>query len=286
VNDAAAGHEAEISHHRSLRSRPSHIVIGILDTGVDSSHPALSDRMVPGASFVTGAPDAQDDNGHGTGMAGVAAATAEMANELGGIRCGGKIMPVKVANYAGRTEDQQVAVGIRWAVDHGARVLNLSLGTRDIPEMRDAVLYAHSHDVVVVAASPGKYSAFPAPAMYPRVIAVGGSGNRDQPLNFGGHLAENLILAPAEDVLTTSRGGGYGNFLTSVSVATPHVAGVAALLLLLRPDLTADQVMTAIREGADLVTGQTGFDYVHGWGRLNAYRSLQIAQALPMATWD
>lgn len=264
------------------RCSPS-ITIAMLDTGVDPNQEDLKDKLVPGASFVAGTSPTDDDNGHGTMTAGVAAASTDNGKGIAGVCPLGKIMPVKVANAAGHTDDAQVAAGIRWAVSHGARVLSLSLGTADIPQMQDAVAYAYNHGAVVVAASVGGGPIYPAD--YPHVIAVAGSDNQDRPVDMSAHVSHDLVLAPSAGILTTARGGPsqYDIFCTCVSIAVPHVSGLAALLLSLRPDLTVDQVIQAIEQGADQVPGQHGFNAVDGWGRANALRSLQIARDMPHA---
>jgi thermitase len=248
------------------------VLVGVLDTGVDLLHPALGGRLVPGATFVSGTASEQDDNGHGTGTAGVIAALTSRAFAVAGVRSNSELLPVKVADAAGHTDDRQVARGIVWAVNRGAQVLNLSLGTEDIAQMRYAIEYAYSRNVVVVAASRGGETHYPAPAMYRQVIAVGRSDQAVSTSDSRTHNVVNLVLARSAGVWTTALGGGYREFLPSASIAAPHVSAVAALLLSVRPHLRVDQVIDAVRRGADVQ---------YGVGRLNAQRSLEIVLGLP-----
>jgi hypothetical protein len=223
-------------------------------------------------------------------MAGAAAADTDNGLGVAGVCPLGKIMPVKVATAQGHTDDAegdvQVAAGIRWAVDHGARVISFSLGVLDTPAMRDAVNYAYTHNVLIVAAagnSGDDKSPYPAPAMYPHVLAVGGTNNKDQRTDYSSYGVPNLVLAPSESVPTTDPGGKYGTG-GYTSIAAPQVAGVAALILSIRPDLSVDALIKVIEQGADPVDGQTGPTLKEGYGRVNAYKSLLLAQSAVSAT--
>jgi subtilisin family serine protease len=223
-------------------------------------------------------------------MAGAAAAMTDNGVGVAGICPGGRIMPVKVATAGGHTDDAdgnpRVAAGIRWAVDHGASVISFSLGAGDNPAMRDAVNYAYAHNVLIVAAagnSGSGSSPYPGPAYFPHVLAAGGTDNRDRRMSYSGYGMQHLVMAPSVDVPTTARGGGVGKG-SYTSIAAPQVAGVAALLLSVRPGLTVDELIALIEKGADPVDGQQGFDPRVGYGRVNAYRSLQLALAMPGAT--
>ena len=265
------------------------VVIAIVDTGVDLTHPDLQGKLVPGATFIPGTTSAADDNGHGTEMAGIAAATTDNAQGIASVCPLGKIMPIKVATGGGHTDDAQgdvqVAAGIRWAVDHGAGVISFSLGVLDTPAMRDAVAYAYAHNVLIVAAagnSGNDKSPYPAPALYPHVLAVGGTDNKDHRTSYSSYGFPNLVLAPSESIPTTETGGGYGHG-GYTSIAAPQVAGIAALILSIRPGLSVDQLIQVIEQGADPVDGQTGPTAQDGYGRVNAYKSLVLAQSLVSA---
>lgn len=265
------------------------VIIAIVDTGVDPNQPDLQGKLVPGATFIPGTTSPADDNGHGTEMAGIAAANTNNGQGIASVCPLGRIMPIKVATAQGHTDDAegdvQVAAGIRWAVDHGASVISFSLGVLDTPAMRDAVDYAYAHNVLIVAAagnSGNDQSPYPAPAMYPHVLAVGGADNQDRRTSYSSYGFTNLVLAPSENIPTTERGDKYG-LGGYTSIAAPQVAGIAALILTIRPGLSVDQLISVIERGADPVDGQTGYNEKDGYGRVNAYSSLLLARALASA---
>lgn len=262
------------------------VTIAVLDTGVDPEHPDLRGKLVPGATFVPGTTTSADDNGHGTQMAGVLAADTNNGTGIASVCPLGMIMPVKVATEKGHTDDAQgnvaVAAGICWAVDHGADLISFSLGVLDTSAMRAAATYAYRHNVLIVAAagnSGNNQSRYPAPALYPHVLAVGGSDNRDRRAPYSSYGFKHLVLAPSEQIPTTQRGDSYG-MGRFTSIAAPQVAGIAALMLSMCPNLTVDQLIDVIERGADQVDGQAGYNEVTGYGRVNAYKSLLLARAL------
>jgi subtilisin family serine protease len=285
-NASAAAHHVGIDAVRAWRlTHCDHVTIAVLDTGVDLTHPDLAGKIVRGATFVPGTTTPQDDQGHGTEVAGVIAAATDNATGIAGVCPGGSIMPVKVADSGGHTDDSagdvEVADGIRWAVDHGASVINMSLGVLDTPAMVAAVDYAHQHDVLIVAAvgnSGDQPNPWPAPANLPHVLAVGGTTADGQRWPYSSSGPVDLVLAPATDIETTALGGGYtGGCCTSI--AAPQVAGIAAMLRSARPDLSADAVRSVIERGARPLAGVHGWTGQDGYGLVDAYRSLRLAFA-------
>jgi subtilisin family serine protease len=270
----------QATHCRGVR-------VALLDTGVDLDHPDLADRLAPGATFVDGTSSPEDDQGHGTGTAGVLAAATNNGTGIAGICPEGRLIPVKVADSGGHTDDDagdvKVAAGLRWAVDHGARVINMSLGVLPTPAMRDAVAYAHAHDVLVVAAVGNSGDApnpWPAPANLPHVLAVGATdrdGNRAAYSSTGPH---DLVMAPGDGIPTTARGGGYGEG-GYTSIASPQVAGVAALVRAVRPDLTADEVRTVLERSATPLPGQPRWSATSGYGLVDATAAVRLARRMP-----
>lgn len=255
------------------------LVVAVLDTGVDAQHPDLVGKLVPGFNALAPNLAPVDDNGHGTGVAGLIGAAADNGIGIAGVCWGCQLMPVKVLNARGAGGDAGVAMGLRWAVDRGARVVNLSLGGgEDSRTLRDAVQYAVDRGVVIVAASgnerqEGNQPNYP--AAYPNVIAVGATGQDDRVTDFsntGDHLD---LVAPGVNLWTTLPGGRYGR-PSGTSFASPHVSGAAALILSLRPDLGWYDVRCILHATAD-DRGTPGRDPEYGWGRLNLARAVQLA---------
>ncbi len=225
------------------------ITIALLDTGVSASHPDLEGKVLPGYDFANNDSDADDDEGHGTYTAGVAAANSNNGAGIAGVCWGCKILPVKVLNRRGQGDDANIATGIRWAADQGARIISMSLGGPDDTQvLRDAVAYARQRNALLIAASgngraDGNRPNYP--AAYPEVLAVSATTPSDQVTGFSSTGDYVDISAPGVGVWSTlwdpDEGNTYGP-ANGTSAACPYVAGAAALVLSLRPDLSADQV--------------------------------------------
>jgi thermitase len=255
------------------------VLIAVLDTGVDAGHPDLTGKVLPGMNVFTRSADANDDNGHGTAVAGLIAATADNGIGIAGLCWGCQILPVKVLSARGSGSDAGVAFGMRWAVDQGARVINMSLGGgEDSHTLREAVQYALDRGVVIVAASgnerqEGNLPNYP--AAYPEVLAVGATGPDDVLTGFSNTGDYLDLTAPGVGLWTTLPGGRYGT-PNGTSFASPHIAGAAGLVLSLRSDLGWYDVGCILRTTSD-DRGAPGPDPEYGWGRLNLLRAVQLA---------
>jgi thermitase len=281
------------------------ITIAIIDTGIDPGHPDLASKIVAGYDFVSGDSNPTDGNGHGTHVAGIATAITNNGVGVAGMDWNARIMPIRVLDNSGSGWSSDIASGIDWAWQHGAKVLNLSLGgTSYSSTMQDAVNAAHAAGSLVVAAmgncrttGPGCPVANPTnyPAAYNNVMAVAATGPTDTYSSFSQYGAHCDIAAPGGDMsyyhdpngiystmptypvyLTTSY-SYYTNYdyLNGTSQATPYVAGLAALIWSTNSTLTPDQVQTAIQNTAvDL--GTAGWDSNYGWGRINALAAVQV----------
>ena len=239
------------------------VKIAIIDTGVQKDHPDLVSNIITGYDFVNNDSDANDDNGHGTHVAGIAAATLNQAGVVG-VSNTSKILPIKVLNAQGYGYLSDVAKGIYFAADNGARIINLSLGSStDSLTLRDAVNYA-SNKGVLIAAAAGNDSGAPCsyPASYSNVICVVATDSRNMLASFsniGGELA-----APGVYNYSTYIGSSY-RYLSGTSMATPHVAGASALLFSICPTCTSTQIRELLRDSAvDL--GEVGKDILFGYG--------------------
>ena len=267
------------------------VVVAVVDTGVDLTHPDLRDRLTSGTSFVEGSQGPLDDNGHGTHVAGIIAASANNGVGVAGVAPLVRIMPVKVLknDRFGRLSD--IVSGIAWAVDHGADVINLSLGSDEDKNghskaMDATVRYAISRNVTVVAAMGNMgINGISYPAGYAGVIAVGASDERDERASFSSYGKWISVCAPGVgilsttptyDVYETSESGMAHNYdyLDGTSMATPFVSGVAALVLSRYPNLPPTLVKARIEKSADSI-GLPGFDSFTGFGRINAFKALR-----------
>ncbi len=240
-------------------------ILAVIDTGVDATHPDLDGRVLPGIDLVNGDDDASDDNGHGTHVAGIMAAAGN--NEIGGagVCWGCRILPVKALDSTGTGVYSTLAAGITWATDHGARVINLSLGgPQDSITLRAAVTYAQEHGAVVVAAAGNSGASAPFyPAGFDDVIAVGAADVDDARYDFSDYGTDWVDLGAPGCTESTWPGGAYAS-LCGTSMATPFVTGSIGLLLAADPaaspaDAAAALEATAGPEG----TAWTAFGVIH-----------------------
>ncbi|MDQ0061989.1 subtilisin family serine protease [Paenibacillus harenae] len=264
-------------------SEQSKLTIAIVDTGVDLDHPDLAENLVPGANLVNPKLPPNDDNGHGTSVAGVIAATTNNGKGVAGIIWKAKIMPIKALDHRGDGTEEELGDAILYAVKSGARIVVLSVGLhRYSPYMLDIVEYAESKGVLLVAAagndgvSFGAKAAVKYPAAYPTVVAVGGvkpNGTVDPRSNPGPELD---VMAPW-NVFTTGMGGLYKKE-EGTSMAAPQVAAAAGLLWAKYPDLKPYQIRALLRQTAKDI-GQTGVDGKSGYGLLQIDKAVRTGVA-------
>lgn len=250
------------------------INIAIVDTGVDSTHPDLANKIKAKINFTT-SPNAEDNYGHGTHVAGIAAAASNNTIGVAGLGYDSSIYNVKVLGDNGFGYNSWVAQGIIWATDHGAQVINLSLGdTADSGVMEDAVNYAWDKGVVVVAAAGNNYTSSPFyPAYSANCIAVAATDASDSLLIWSDYGDWVDVSAPGVSIYSTVRNSSYG-YLSGTSMASPHVAGLAALLYALVTDNNGDgRINDEVRQRLENTTdpiGSTG----GGTGRINALNAV------------
>lgn len=244
------------------------VVIAIVDTGVQLNHPDLAAKIVPGYDFVNGDTSADDDEGHGTHCAGIAAAVTNNGVGIAGVGYQCKIMPVKVLDSQGSGTYANVASGITWAADNGAKVISLSLGGPSASAtLQAAVDYAWNRGVVVVAAAGNSNTSAPSyPGYYTNAIAVGSTDQSDQRSPFSNFGSWVDVAAPGSQIYSTYVGGGYQT-LSGTSMACPAVAGLAGLAW----------SRGASSHGAVRSAIETTCDNVGNWlanGRVNAAAAL------------
>lgn len=244
-------------------------VVAVIDSGVDSDHPDLRGKVLPGIDLVDEGGDGHTDEvGHGTGVAALIAGHDDPAGVVG-IAPGAKILPVRVLDQDNRYDDgSTVAKGLRWAVDHGARVANLSLGSaKHSADLADAIQYAYDHDVVVVACGGNvgveKTDEIWYPASEPGVIAVTGLDQEGRFWKSSLHGPQSVVSAPAVK-LVGARPGGYWK-VQGTSFAAPMVSAAATLVRSHWPDMSAANVVNRlIRTARD--KGPEGRDDRYGFG--------------------
>lgn len=254
------------------RGSPS-VVVAVLDTGVDPAHPDLQGSLVAGYDFVNGDADPVDDEGHGTASAGVIAARTNNGSGQAGICWHCSLMAVKVLDAKGEGSMSDVAAGIVWAVDRGARVINMSLGGPATTQtLADAVAYATDKGAVLVAAAGNSGTSEPSyPAALDGVIGVAGTTRTDELYSWSNFGPWVYVAAPGCNVAPYLN-GEYVNFC-GTSSATPIVAGIAGLILSARPKATRRQVEDALAQSA------LGLGSAVRHGRVSAQRALEALGA-------
>jgi subtilisin family serine protease/flagellar hook assembly protein FlgD len=259
----------------SVRRGDSRVRIAVVDTGVDVNHPDLRGRVVGTYNAVTRGSSVTDAMGHGTFVAGVAAAKGNNGIGIAGASMGASILAVKVANSANEIWSDAVANGIVWAADHGARVINLSLGSESTSQVEsDAIAYATRKGVMVVAAAGNNASTNRFyPAAYPHVVAVGATDAAGKRAWFSQHGAWVTVAAPGVNITGTTPTRGSSFFASTsgysvgdgTSFSSPIVAAEAALLWSMRPSGSLADIRLAIVRSSHgyanlgLGTGQVDF---------------------------
>jgi len=307
------------------------VVIAVLDTGLDMEHPDLAGKIwvnadeipgngwdddgnnrvddVNGWDFVNNDNDPQDDEGHGTHVAGIAAAATDNNTGVASVSWGSVIMPLKVLNTKGEGSYSIIAEAVYYAANNGAHIINLSLGGEGGDNtLRDAINYAYGKGCLIVAAAgncgddsasyPTEYCSQLDPVFYPaayeHVVGVGATGDQDEQATYsnsgnyidvvapGGNPTSGWDPDPNHWIMSTYwRGAGYGDYVqvAGTSQAAPHVAGLAALLWSVDPSLTNDRVEQII-ESTAVDLGDPGRDDQFGYGRIDALAALQAIATL------
>ncbi|HBT87416.1 S8 family serine peptidase [Desulfobacter sp.] len=255
------------------------VPIAIIDSGVDPTHPDLAGNLIAGYNFLDNNTNTQDVQGHGTAVAGSAAAMTDNITGVAGVAWDSLIMPLVVVNTDGSATYYNIAQAINYAADQGVRIMNISIGGSSYSStLQNAVNYAWNKGAVIVAAASNYSTDTPYyPAACANVVAVSATTSSDTLASFSNFGDWVDISAPGLYILTTTRGGGYGN-MSGTSFSSPITAGVAALILSANPSLTNTQVVDILTQNADDL-GSTGFDKYFGYGRVNAFQSILAASA-------
>jgi len=266
----------------------SSVIVAVVDTGIDYTHPDLAANYAPlGYDWVNNDPDPMDDFGHGTHVAGTIAAVINNGIGIAGL-AKVRIMAEKVMDASGSGSLSDVVRGIVHAVDRGAKIINLSLGSYVKSELlHEAVKYAHDHGVLVVASAGNDATSVKSyPAAYDEVVAVSATDEFDKPAAFSNYGDWVDVAAPGVKIYSTMptyhvtmNNNGFNlnyDYMSGTSMACPHVVGVAALIWSQFPDMTRDQVLAQLQYSADDL-GELGFDVYYGFGRVNAMKAVEQA---------
>ncbi len=282
-------------------STGSGVKVAVIDTGIRKGTDLANTCFVAGYDYVNKDTDPTDDNGHGTHVAGTIAQSTNNALGVAGVAFNSCLMPVKVLGATGAGTYANVALGIRYAADNGAKVINLSLGgSSDSTTLKDAVAYAYNKGVTVIAAAGNENStSILYPAAYDDyVVAVGAIQYDETRAPYSNYGPSLDIVAPGGNTAVDQNGDGYGDgvlqqtftissgritwgyyFFQGTSMATPHVSGVAALVIangVTGPDNVRAALQTTAEE-----KGSPGWDATYGWGLVDAYKALQWTAGPP-----
>jgi thermitase len=310
---AVAGADIDMERAWDLEQGSGNIIVGVIDSGAKLDHPEFSGRIwtntneiesngidddhngyiddVRGWNFSYANNDPTDDNGHGTNVAGIIGANGNNNIGYAGIDWNCKLMILKGIDSTGSGFYSWFSAAVYYAVDNGVKVINMSIGgTSNSITLQDAIHYAITNDVVVVAAMANANSnVVNYPAGCSGVIAVGSTDandNRSDPFfwnptsgsNYGSHIS---VVAPGNYIfgLNNISNINYNFYWGGTSQATPHVTGLAALLFAKNPSATARQIKLIIEKTAEDQVGKpnediAGWDQYYGHGRINAFNAL------------
>ncbi|TCP58230.1 thermitase [Tumebacillus sp. BK434] len=237
--------------------------IAILDTGVDVDHPDLIGKVLTGYDFVNGDTNADDDQGHGTAVAGVAAAYGNNSIGTAGVDWNAKILPVKVLNASGSGTTSNIINGIYYAADQGANVINLSLaGGSYSSAMQAAINYAYNAGAIIVAAADD-YANPSYPAGYANVVGVTATSSTDVPSINASYID---IGAPGINITTTKMGGGIATY-SGASYSAAIVSGVMTLGWSCNLSYSNTTVQNRVLTQVDPIAGAA-------FGRVNAFKTV------------
>ncbi len=255
------------------------VVVAVLDTGVSATHPDLRGRVLPGWNFIANNSDTADDDGHGTFVAGLIAASNSAGPE--GVAPHASILPIKILDNSGVGSTASFIAGINYAVDHGARIINISAsGASDSAALDDALANAEAHSVVVVGSSGNDGTEATAyPAGVPTVLAVSATDQQNALARFSSYGPYVDIAAPGVDITSTwwSPQDGNGHAVASGSSASaPLVSGVAAIVAGVNPGASAASIREIITDSSRDISSP-GLDAQTGYGLLDAFAATVVS---------
>ena len=288
---SAASNDADIDTDLAwdITQGDPNLIVAVLDSGLRMNHPEFAGRLVPGFDFANNDPDPIDDHGHGTNVAGIILAKGDNSIGYAGVNWNSKIMICKILNSQNQGYYSWWADGIYYAVDNGAKVINMSVGGASSSTLlEDAINYAFSNGVSVTVSSGNQNSVIQYPAQYANAIAVGSTNPNDTrtspffwDVNSGSNFGAELdFVAPGNYIYGLSYNSDtyYNSYWGGTSQAAPMVAGVISLMLSVNPALTPTQIRQILEQTSEDQVGDAfdtpGWDQYYGHGRINAFAAL------------
>ncbi len=255
--------------------------VAILDTGIDLDHPDLQANIKGGINTINPRKSPDDDNGHGTHVAGIIAAVDNAVGVIG-TAPEAWLYAVKVLNRQGSGYVSDIIEGLQWCIANGMQVVNMSFGTSsDVQSLHDAIVAAYNSGIVLVAAAGNSGPADNTvlyPAKYPEVIAVSATDENNCIAEWSSRGPEVELAAPGNNIYSTFKGGGYAT-ISGTSMASPHVAGSAALVI--ASGVTdKSEVRSKLQSTADDL-GSPGKDNLYGYGLVDAQEAATGVQTEP-----
>ncbi len=271
-------------HHETINSEgawdhttgEATVLVAVCDTGVEETHPDLVDNLVlPGYNAVDGSDNTADIQGHGTSTIGTVGAVGDNIIGVAGVNWTVSIVPVRVSNLpTGNAYLSDMANGVRWAADAGAKAVNLSYGGAGSDTINEAALYLRERGGLLFM-SAGNGGALQSYSDFSSFVVVAATNDLDEKADFSDWGAYVDVTAPGVSIPTTGTDAGYV-YASGTSFSSPMTAGVAALLFAANPDLTPSQIETILFDTAvDL--GDPGDDIVFGHGRIDAQAAVLAA---------
>ena len=254
------------------------VVIAILDSGVDPDHPDLVSKLVPGWNTYNNNADTADVYGHGTKVAGAAAAATNNSVGVAAVAADALVMPMRVTGADGWASYSAIASALTWASDRGARVANVSFyAVESSSSARSAAQYMKNKGGLVVTAA-GNYGVEETIAPSDTMITVSATDSNDNKASWSSYGSFVDVAAPGTSIYSTVNGGGYGS-VSGTSFSSPITAGVVALMMSANPALTPADLEKALYSSAvDL--GTAGFDKYFGNGRVDAAAAVAATKAV------
>ncbi|MFY9287854.1 MAG: S8 family serine peptidase [Alphaproteobacteria bacterium] len=260
-------------------ARGDGIIVAVLDTGVDGTHPDLAPNMIAGWNTASNSTNTTDIKGHGTWVAGTVGALLNNGIGAAGVAPNVKIMPLRITDDpAGYAYYSDMAEAITWAADHGARIVNLSFGPiNNSSTIVNAGQYLINKGGLLFN-SAGNDGTLNTIINHPAIITVSATTSADTRASWSTHGIFTDLSAPGAGVYSTARGGGY-NFVNGTSFSSPIAAATGALVMSANPYLTPLQVENVLKASTDDL-GPVGYDVEFGFGRVNALKAVTLAQSI------